>query len=138
MLKQTSCYHYFILKSLFAATLCFYLSACGLYSSEGRKKFESDAGNVLNLNLLGCQNQTTQQIVQNYFLSPTSDFEILLYADESKEVWKKPQDNLKVTIETKRLNAPTSYQICTYLYSSEFEWEQVHTDFVNAFKGDSQ
>ena len=116
--------------------LSFFTTSCGLYSSQGRKDFES-AAQTQSLYLLGCRPLSAQQILNQQFHASSSFLE-LLYADSMKEIWRKssPQPN-DFLVETKEQKSSSLYQVCQYLYPSQEIWNEHETEFIQSFLSES-
>ncbi len=116
--------------------LSLFTTSCGLYSSQGRKDFES-AAQAQSLYLLGCRPLSAQQILNQQFHEPSSFLE-LLYADASKEIWRKSSTSPgEFLVETKEQKSSTLYQVCQYLYPSEEIWNSQETEFIQSFLADA-
>lgn len=132
MLKKLSVLSFLLLLS-------FTINGCGLYSSEGRKDFDTDVRSMgsLSFYLKGCQSLTANQIMlrelsESPLLLPDDE---LIFASTEVEVWKRDIAHQQVLIRSKKNLAPTQYQFCDYILPSEDEFlikqDQLLKELIN-------
>lgn len=124
------------LSFLFPGLLSINLISCGLYSSEGRKKFESDTpqNGSLSLYLRGCQSLNSQQIIyRDLSLNPlVQSTDSLLYADENLELWQRRLTSEQILIRSKIQYTDVAFQFCDYILpSQEVNLDQFINELVN-------
>jgi hypothetical protein len=103
-------------------------SACSLYSSAGRKRFEDKApsepqAQATSFSLLGCRELSSAEAwLREEFPSSNSE---LVEMNPDYEVWAKTTDSasVEVTVLTKKdIGSTERPQSCTYEFESKATW----------------
>lgn len=115
----------------FTAGLMLILSACSVYTSEGRKEFEQSAPSEIQSQaywMINCRELSTAETwVRSEFPNASGE---LIDLTEDYEIWKKPQGKgpVDITVLTKQDDNVT--QSCAYRFESEEVWKKNQQKFI--------
>jgi hypothetical protein len=117
------------MKIIFLISL-FFLSACSMYKSTGRKQLESDApGKLQSFSLESChQVDALKAWLQDEF--PNKTYELVV-SETNLEVLKYTDGQGAVEITaTQSAPAPAATTSCLYKFADEATWRANKTQFV--------
>lgn len=118
-----------MIKSLLLPLILWpFLSGCSIYSSEGRKQFNSEApSKISGFALKSCKREGKFETWLNQEF-PAKNYELVL-SESDLEIWKTTgPDTIEVRASQKDdLNVTST---CTYEFASEATWALYKTQFI--------
>ena len=123
------------MKTIFLFSL-FFLSACSMYKSNGRKQFESDSAGKIQTQSqsFSLQSCTKVDALKRWFQSefPAQSYEIVV-SDTDLEILKNTNAQGTVEIIATQSANPVSNEsavTCTYLFANEDIWRTHKDKFI--------